>query len=85
MQSGILGGEVAGVLKPIERLIHKLFPAQRHAAERAYRKMEKSSAYASREFSSLPDHVQRELLKNDTVAAFIRDSHKGDERRHADY
>lgn len=85
MQSGTIGGEVEGVLKPFERLIHKFFPAQRHAAERAYRKMEKSSGYASREFRSLPEHVQKDLLKNETVAALIRDAHKGDERRYADH
>lgn len=69
----------------IERTVHKLFPAQRKAAERAERKREIGIEYASREFSSLPGWMQEDLMKNKSIAALMGEPTKGDERRHADH
>lgn len=65
-------------------IINKI-PAQRKARDRARRLRAENKKAASPNFDSLPEYMRRELMEDATIAAFMRDATKGDERRYEDY
>lgn len=62
-------------------IINKI-PAQRKARDKARVLRAENRLAASPNFENLPEHIKKQLLQDATIAAFMRDAGKGDERRH---
>lgn len=77
--------EAGAVLEKLQNWIIDKIPAQRRMRDYNRKLREENKRLMLRNFDSLPAHKQRDLMKNDTIAAFMRDNSKGDERRHADH
>lgn len=61
-------------------------PAQRRIRDHNRKLMGQNKRQMEKNFDNLPEKTKRDLLKDDTLAAFMRDTpQKGDERRHANY
>lgn len=78
-------GTVFERLRNWQNWIIDKIPAQRKMRDHGRRLQAESTRLVLRNFENLPAHKQRDLLENDTIAAFMRDNTKGDERRHADH
>lgn len=77
--------EAGTVFDKLQDWIIDKIPAQRRIRDHNRRLVEQNKKQVLRNFDSLPAHKQRDLMENDTIAAFMRDNTKGDERRHADH